>query len=92
MPRKNSTGAAAGSVRDCVARLPHCRITGIIKGRQNITVVTAMKLARVFGQTPGYWLNLQRFYDVAKAEDEIGEELAAILPIVEKHDATSVAA
>ncbi|MDR2844691.1 MAG: HigA family addiction module antidote protein [Puniceicoccales bacterium] len=60
--------------------LPHCRVSGIIHGKQNITVTTAMKLAKFFNQTPGYWLNLQRHFDLYKAESELREELASIHP------------
>jgi addiction module HigA family antidote len=62
-------------------RIPHSRVTAIIKGRQGITATTALKLGRYFGTTPEYWLNLQHLHDLEKAERSIAEELAAISPV-----------
>lgn len=40
-----------------------------MRGRRAITGETALRLARYFGTTPRYWLNLQAYYDLAIAED-----------------------
>jgi plasmid maintenance system antidote protein VapI len=44
--------------------------------RRAITGDTALRLARYFGTTPEFWLNLQRDYDLERAEIETGEEIA----------------
>lgn len=45
--------------------VPVNRITGIVKGERAITADTALRLARFFGTTPEFWLNLQTHYDLA---------------------------
>ncbi len=55
--------------------IPHSRITAIVKGRRSITAETAMRLARYFGTTPGFWLNLQNIYDLEIAEDKCAERI-----------------
>lgn len=45
-------------------RVPTNRITGIIRGERGITADTALRLARYFGTTPEFWLNLQMHYDL----------------------------
>ncbi|HWB82937.1 MAG TPA: HigA family addiction module antitoxin [Bryobacteraceae bacterium] len=42
-----------------VLRVPTNRISAIVHGERTITVDTAMRLARYFGTSPQYWLNLQ---------------------------------
>ena len=44
--------------------IPQSRISGIINGTRRITADTAMRLARVFGTTPQFWLNLQMRYEL----------------------------
>lgn len=45
-------------------RVPMNRISAIVNGKRGITVDTAMRLARYFGTSPQYWLNLQMAYDL----------------------------
>ena len=52
-------------------RVPMNRISAIVNGRRAITVDTAMRLARYFGTSPQYWLNLQIAYDLEVAERRI---------------------
>jgi len=52
-------------------RVPMNRISAIVNGKRAITVDTAMRLARYFGTSPQYWLNLQSAYDLEVAEREI---------------------
>jgi addiction module HigA family antidote len=52
-------------------RVPMNRISAIVNGRRAITVDTAMRLARYFGTSPRYWLNLQTAYDLEVAAQEI---------------------
>lgn len=51
--------------------VPPQRIGDIVRGRRGITADTALRLARYFGTTPQFWLNLQTRYelDVARASD-----------------------
>lgn len=56
------------------------RIGEIIAGRRSITADTALRLARFFGTSEAFWLNLQMAYDAAKARDELADVLARIEP------------
>ena len=49
-------------------RVPMNRISAIVNGKRSITVDTAMRLARYFGTSPQYWLNLQNAYDLEIAD------------------------
>ncbi len=63
--------------------VPTNRITDIIRGRRGISADTALRLARWFGTSPQYWLNLQQIYDLRVAEAESGDEiLATVAPRV----------
>lgn len=56
------------------------RISEIIAGRRGITADTALRLARFFSTSEGFWMNLQMSYDAAKARDELADVLARIEP------------
>ena len=58
-------------------RLPSGRITEILNGKRGISLETALRLDRYFGNSPRFWLNLQGNYELAIAEREIGERGAA---------------
>lgn len=47
--------------------VPQHRIYEIAKGKRAITVDTALRLARFFGMSDRFWLNLQVDYDLRKA-------------------------
>lgn len=49
-------------------RVPANRISLIVRGKRAITADTAMRLARFFGTSPQYWLNLQNQYDLARVD------------------------
>jgi addiction module HigA family antidote len=49
-------------------RVPMNRISAIVNGKRSITAGTAMRLARYFGTSSEYWMNLQLAYDLAVAE------------------------
>jgi antitoxin HigA-1 len=55
--------------------VPTTRIQAIITGRRGITGDTALRLGRYFGTTPEFWMNLQRDYELEKAEIEHGIQI-----------------
>ncbi|MGE0281239.1 MAG: HigA family addiction module antitoxin [Rhizobiaceae bacterium] len=62
-------------------RLPSGRITDILNGKRGISPETALRLARFFGNSPRFWMNLQTSYELAIAEREIGQRVAEeVLP------------
>jgi len=58
-------------------RLPSGRVTDILNGKRGITPDTALRLGRYFGNSARFWMNLQTAYELAKAEREIGDRIAA---------------
>jgi len=57
-------------------RVPAARIGEIIHGRRSISADTALRLARYFGMSPRFWINLQVNYDLEVAQDVIGDRIA----------------
>lgn len=59
-------------------RVPATRITAIIReaAPRAVTADTALRLARYFGTSPQFWLNLQQAYDLSLVENERGETIA----------------
>lgn len=58
-----------------VLHVPTNRITAILNEQRSITADTALRLARFFGTTPEFWLNLQSAYDLRRAQQEVGEQI-----------------
>jgi addiction module HigA family antidote len=56
-------------------RVPATRIGDIVHGRRAVTPDTALRLARFFGNSPGFWLNLQQMHDLSKARVESSKEI-----------------
>jgi len=56
-------------------RVPSGRITQIINGKRGISAETALRLSVFFGNSPQFWMNLQSRYELALAENEIGEKI-----------------
>jgi addiction module HigA family antidote len=52
-------------------RVPATRIGEIIHGKRAITPDTALRLARFFGNSPEFWLNLQQMHDLSQARLEL---------------------
>lgn len=57
-------------------KVPAPRINDIVRERRAVTPDTALRIARYFGNTPQFWLNLQTAYDLKIAEKKIGAKVA----------------
>ena len=57
--------------------VPVNRITTILNGQRGVSADTALRLARYFGTTPQLWLNLQKTWELRRAEIEAGAQIAA---------------
>jgi antitoxin HigA-1 len=53
-------------------RVPTTRIGAIVKGERSVTADTALRLARFFGTSTEFWINLQAMHDLTKARMEKG--------------------
>jgi addiction module HigA family antidote len=61
----------AGSLARAL-HVPRSRVEKLIREKRAISADTAMRLARYFGTTPQFWMNLQANFDLASVpEDEI---------------------
>lgn len=58
--------------------VPRTRIERLVAEQTPVTADTALRLARFFGSTPQFWLNMQSSYDVAMLEKEIATLLDEI--------------
>ena len=59
--------------------VPRTRIERLVKGRTAMTPDTALRLARAFGTTPEYWINMQTAFDMAEAAKTV--DVSGIDPI-----------
>ena len=60
--------------------VPAPRINDIVRERRAVTADTALRLARYFGTSTGFWLGLQSDHDAAIARAALTDELHAIEP------------
>jgi antitoxin HigA-1 len=51
------------------------RVHDIVHKRRGITGDTALRLARVTGMSPEFWLGIQNIYDIETARDALGDRL-----------------
>lgn len=58
--------------------MPATRVGDILKERRAITPDTALRLAKYFGTSPTYWLNLQSSYELSKCHPEHLEDIHAL--------------
>ncbi|WGW14080.1 HigA family addiction module antitoxin [Saxibacter everestensis] len=57
------------------------RINEIVHGKRAITADTALRLAKYFGTSAQFWLNLQTHYDLDLAKDRAVGQIDAIKPL-----------
>jgi antitoxin HigA-1 len=58
--------------------VPYQRINEIVNGHRGVTPSTALRLAKFFGMSPSFWLNLQLRWDLYRAQQEESAALADI--------------
>ena len=61
-------------------RVPPPRVNDIVLERRGISADTAVRLARFFGTTEQFWLNLQANYEISLVKAEHAAEIALIEP------------
>ena len=61
-------------------RVPAPRVSDIVLEKRGISADTAVRLARFFGTSDQFWMNLQTSYDVRKTKAELARELEKIKP------------
>lgn len=68
------------------------RISHVVKGARPVTAELALLFGKAFDQSPQYWLNLQRHYDIELAENALGSRLDAVRPVAKVAKPSDVAA
>ena len=71
------------SQRDLAERIdvPYQRVNELVNRRRGVTPATALRLAKVFGTTPGFWTTLQARWDLYRAQAVEAPVLRGIRPI-----------
>jgi addiction module HigA family antidote len=64
--------------------VPPRRINEIVHGKRSITADTALRLARYFGTTERFWMNLQIRYDLEMEKTRLKGRLAKEVAVLEK--------
>ena len=62
-------------------RVPFQRVNELVNRRRGVTPATALRLSRLFGNTPDFWMNLQIRWDLYRAQRKEAEILKKIEPI-----------
>ena len=63
-------------------RVPYQRVNELINGKRGVTPSTALRLAKYFGTTPGFWMNLQLLWDLYRAQQVEARQLDKIEPYI----------
>lgn len=58
--------------------VPLSRITEIVKEKRGVTADTATRLAKFFGTSPEFWINLQTQHELSKIQAEKSAEISKI--------------
>jgi addiction module HigA family antidote len=61
--------------------VPPRRINEIVHGKRRITADTALRMARYFGTSERFWMNLQGRYDLEVVRDRLVDTLDEITPL-----------
>jgi addiction module HigA family antidote len=58
--------------------VPYQRVNEIVNGKRGVTPSTALRLAKFFGNSEGFWMNLQLRWDLYHAKESEASELKKI--------------
>jgi addiction module HigA family antidote len=65
--------------------VPYQRVNEIVNGKRGITPSTALRLAKYFGNSEGFWMNVQLRWDLYHAREMESSELKRIQPVQLSH-------
>ena len=69
--------------------VPVNRVTQILNSRRSITGDTALRLGRFLGTSGEFWLNLQKLYELRRAEQKNGAAITVLPTLGERQDLRS---
>ena len=58
--------------------VPYQRVNELVNGKRGVTPATALRLAKLFGTSPGFWMNLQLRWDLFHAQNAEAKALKGI--------------
>ncbi len=61
--------------------VPYQRVNELVNRKRGVTPSTALRLARYFGMSPDFWMNLQLRWELYRARELEGGELKRIEPL-----------
>ena len=73
-------GISAGALAKAT-HVPRTRIERLVREEVDLTPDTALRLARYFGTSPAFWMNLRTRYALEKAQDQLSDTLDQIRPM-----------
>src|SRR4030042_2635532 len=77
----NPMGLTQRELADAI-HVPYPRINEIVNKRRGITPSTALRLAKFFGMTAGFWMDLQLRWDLYQAQNDEMRVLETIQPLL----------
>jgi antitoxin HigA-1 len=77
----NPMGLTQRELADAI-HVPYQRVNDLVNGRRGVTPSTALRLAKFFGMTPDFWMNLQLRWDLYFTQKEEKKILQEIQPFV----------
>jgi antitoxin HigA-1 len=80
----NPMGITQRALADAI-HVPYQRINDLVNGRRGMTPATALRLAKFFGNSAGFWMNLQLRWDLYFAHQEEEKVLKGINPYQNDH-------
>lgn len=70
------------------ADVPPRRINEIVQAQRSVTADTALRLAKFFGTSEMFWLNLQAHYDLEVQKSKMGGRLSSVRSLAQLHRTT----
>ena len=64
--------------------MPPRRVNEIVHGKRSITANTALRLARYFGTSDRFWINLQTRFDLEIEKDRLGKRIENEVEVLKK--------
>ncbi|MCC7266527.1 MAG: HigA family addiction module antidote protein [Caulobacteraceae bacterium] len=74
-------GLTAGGLAKAMGLKDRTRIERLVREQQPVTADTALRLGKVFGTSPEFWINLQTTHDLSKAAIAARDDLATLRPL-----------
>jgi addiction module HigA family antidote len=74
-------GLSSGALAKAMGLKDRTRIERLVRETQPVTPDTALRLAKVFGTSPDFWMNLQAQHDLSTAAIAARDELKALRPL-----------